>query len=112
MNMNRHAGTLNTALRIGGLRVMGGVIHFSPHVPNADFALRTPLIGGIWRGGKHRGYYAPLYAGLFKFAVTAPAEASCFVLNGQSQELIRDEQGRVRFEAPGWPGERILWEMT
>lgn len=111
MNMNRHAGTLIAALRIAGIGVTDGVIQLRPRVPHKDFAFRTPLIGGVWNGGKHRGYYRPNCEGRFRFAVAVPESAGQLILDGESRPVERDENGCVRFVVNGSPGKRIEWEI-
>lgn len=111
MNMNRHAGTLLAGLRLGGVSVESGVITLRPAGAPDDFAIRTPLVGGAWCGAKHKGYYAPVCTGTFRFAVAAPESASRLRLNGATIPFVRAEDGLVHFSAEGAPASRIAWEI-
>lgn len=116
MNMNRHAHPLFAALKMAGIDPRGNTIVFDPHVPFDTFAIRTPLLGVAYQPRAARGYYRPVAAGAFQFAVRPPAglpsEEMALRIDGQLARFQLDDKGRVCFEVQGAPGGEIRWEMT
>jgi hypothetical protein len=114
MNMNRHSGPLLDAVKLAGIGHRGGAIAIDPRLPFDSFAIRLPLIGVAYLPGRHRGYYIPIVAKRFKFAVRAPAglDPQCLRLkvNGAPATHSVDSEGLVCFESDGEPGVRICWE--
>lgn len=115
MNMNRHSGPLLDAIKLAGIGSRSGTIVVDPHLPFDSFAIRLPLIGAAYLPGRHRGYYNPVCAGAFTFAVRPPSELDSQSLtlkvNGETATHVVDSDGLVRFEAFGEPARAIRWEI-
>jgi len=121
MNMNRHANPLFAALKMAGIDPRGDTIVLDPHLPFDTFAIRTPLLGVAYDARAVRGYYRPVAAGTFHFAVRPPAAAVgsssrsteiTLHIDGQPAPFQLDETGRLRFTAQATPPHEIRWEIT
>jgi hypothetical protein len=116
MNMNRHSGLLLGAIKLAGIEPRSGVLSIDPCVPFASFATRMPLVGFTYANGRHRGYYRPVVAGTFRFAVRSPQgvnpQEANLSLDGRNCSFDVDSGGCIRFESPGEPGDRITWEIS
>jgi len=114
MNMNRHSGPLLDVIRLAGIDPPGDRIRISPKVPFDRYSLRLPLMGLAYLPDRHRGYYRPVTAGLFRFAIQPPARLSpgdCrLILNGDPAGFTQRD-GQMEFEARGRPGDEIRWEI-
>ena len=115
MNMNRHSGPLLDAVKLIGIGARDGWIVIDPRVPFDSFVIRLPLIGAAYVPGNHRGYYTPVVAGAFRFAVRCPSATHPsrldVTVNGSTSRPTIDADGFVRFEATGQPGRKITWEI-
>ena len=115
MNMNRHSGPLLDAIKLAGIRPRDDRIVIDPHLPFDAFAIRLPLIGAAYLPGRHRGYYAPIVDGLFRFAIRPPAaldpQRATLTVNGGTTPFDLDEDGLIRFDAPAQANQRITWEI-
>ncbi len=115
MNMNRHAGPLLDAIRFAGIEPSGGLIRIVPRIPLDSFSIRLPLIGAAYLPNRHRGHYAPIVAGTFRFAVRPPTgldiQNATLTVNDMKVPFRVDDAGLVRFEAVGSPGRRITWNL-
>jgi len=116
MNMNRHAGPLLDAIRLAGIEPRDGLITINPRLPFDSFAIRLPLLGAAYLPDRHRGYYLPVAAGPFRFAVRCPANLDPgrvhLTVGGAEAPYDVAPDRLVRFECTGIPGTRIAWEMT
>ncbi len=115
MNMNRHAGPLTDAIKLAGIQPRGERIVIDPRLPFDTFAIRLPLVGAAYLLDRHRGYYAPVAPGTFRFAIRPPARVppkkATLHLNGRNAACTVDDDGRICFESAGTPGRRIVWEI-
>jgi hypothetical protein len=115
MNMNRHSGPLLDAIKLAGITPHDGLIVVDPRMPFDSFAIRLPLIGAAYDRCRHRGYYAPVVPGTFRFAVRAPAgldpNGAALLVNGHKTAFEVDRAKRVCFRSAGTPGKKIVWSI-
>jgi hypothetical protein len=115
MNANRHSGPLLDAIKFAGIEPRGDRIVIDPRMPFDSFAIRLPLIGAAYLPGRCRGYYAPVVAGTFRFAIRPPADvnpsSAMLEVNGEPFTFTIDDRGRICFEAQCSTPEKITWEM-
>jgi hypothetical protein len=115
MNMNRHMGPLLAAIKFAGIQPRDGTLIIDPRVPLDAFAIRLPLIGAAYLPDRHRGYYTPVAAGDFRFAIRPPRnlqpETAALFVNGNVTPFAADSAGLFCFEVSGMPGKKITWEL-
>jgi hypothetical protein len=115
MNMNRHAGPLIDAIKLAGIGPRGDLIVIDPRMPTDAFVLRTPLIGVAYLPDRHRGTYAPVVDGHFRFAVRPPAKTDpkhiSLTINDRPAKTTLDQHGLLRFDVPARAGTRVRWEI-
>lgn len=116
MNMNRHSGPLLDAIKLAGIHPRRGKLVVDPRLPFDTFSLYLPLVGVEYEAGRHHGYYAPVTAGEFRFAVRPPAYVAVadahVSVNGAPTVFEINEEGLICFAAAGAPGNRVTWEIT
>jgi hypothetical protein len=113
MDMHPHAWPLYDVVKLLGAEFTPAGLELAPVIPLEKYAFQTPLLGLEKSDGCYNGWYMPGKGGRWQINLLLPegerARVTKLEVNGQSQPLEWDAQGRLSFSGESLTDQPLRW---